>query len=59
MFKITIFGNVDENEEYVKKILGDYTKTLAEIDDPLILSEMLLDACNTHPIFISVDKLPY
>ena len=59
MFKVTISGEVDEDEEYVKEILAleNRNLSLADIDNPLPLTEMLLDACNTRPVTVSVEKV--
>lgn len=60
MFKVTISGKVDGDEEYAKEILAqgnDPYKSVADVNDPLTAAELLLDACNTHPISVSVEKI--
>lgn len=60
MFKVTISGEVDEEEEYIKRILAleNFAKTIADVDDPVTAAEILMDLGNTHPVSVSVEKLP-
>jgi len=57
MFKVTISGEVDENEEYVKEILEQNEEKDLDADDPLTLAEVLLSASNTRPVSGSVERI--
>ena len=59
MYKVTISGEVDEEEEYIKKLLVLFNdaKSIADVNDPLVAAEMLVSISNTRSVTVSVEKV--
>lgn len=61
MFKVSISGEIDEDEEYIKEILELGSKmtriSIADVDNPLTAAELLLDASNPRLVSVSVEKV--